>query len=144
MRSSFADVFALPPLHCRGGMNHSRRGCKGRGCIVGCASSGDFHRHERSDRSPLHDVRQPASLTAFAAACKRRIDVSRTKLLQRTRALGRAAWWSQTGSNRRPPACKAGALPTELWPRQRTETEDGRQITKASCASVVCHLPTVV
>ena len=26
-------------------------------------------------------------------------------------------WWSQTESNRRPPACKAGALPTELWPR---------------------------
>src|ERR1700757_4863123 len=30
-------------------------------------------------------------------------------------------WWSQTGSNRRPPACKAGALPTELWPLQKTE-----------------------
>src|SRR5262249_26455597 len=29
---------------------------------------------------------------------------------------GGAVWWSQTGSNRRPPACKAGALPTELWP----------------------------
>lgn len=27
-------------------------------------------------------------------------------------------WWSQTGSNRRPHACKARALPTELWPRQ--------------------------
>jgi hypothetical protein len=26
--------------------------------------------------------------------------------------------WSQPGSNRRPPACKAGALPTELWPRR--------------------------
>ena len=25
-------------------------------------------------------------------------------------------WWSQTESNRRHPACKAGALPTELWP----------------------------
>jgi hypothetical protein len=25
-------------------------------------------------------------------------------------------WWSQTGSNRRPQACKASALPTELWP----------------------------
>jgi hypothetical protein len=25
--------------------------------------------------------------------------------------------WSQSGSNRRPPACKAGALPAELWPR---------------------------
>jgi hypothetical protein len=31
--------------------------------------------------------------------------------------IGGAVWWSQTGSNRRPPACKAGALPTELWPR---------------------------
>jgi hypothetical protein len=30
---------------------------------------------------------------------------------------GRYRWWSQTESNRRPPACKAGALPTELWPR---------------------------
>jgi hypothetical protein len=30
----------------------------------------------------------------------------------------KARWWSQTGSNRRPPACKAGALPTELWPRR--------------------------
>ena len=27
-------------------------------------------------------------------------------------------WWSQAGSNRRPPACKAGALPAELWPRK--------------------------
>ena len=25
-------------------------------------------------------------------------------------------WWSQPGSNRRPQACKASALPTELWP----------------------------
>src|SRR6185503_14033885 len=31
-------------------------------------------------------------------------------------------WWSQTGSNRRPPACKAGALPTELWPRGISST----------------------
>jgi hypothetical protein len=30
-------------------------------------------------------------------------------------------WWSQTGSNRRPPACKAGALPTELWPLQGSD-----------------------
>src|SRR5689334_13923555 len=26
-------------------------------------------------------------------------------------------WWSQTGSNRRPLACHASALPAELWPR---------------------------
>jgi hypothetical protein len=29
---------------------------------------------------------------------------------------GSGSWWSQTGSNRRPHACKARALPTELWP----------------------------
>ena len=29
---------------------------------------------------------------------------------------GPKIWWSQAGSNRRPPACKAGALPAELWP----------------------------
>ena len=29
----------------------------------------------------------------------------------------RPCWWSQSGSNRRPPACKAGALPAELWPQ---------------------------
>ena len=28
-------------------------------------------------------------------------------------------WWSQAGSNRRPPACKAGALPAELWPQKK-------------------------
>src|SRR5437016_9410748 len=31
----------------------------------------------------------------------------------------REGWWSQTGSNRRPHACKARALPAELWPRTR-------------------------
>src|SRR5690242_7964187 len=28
-------------------------------------------------------------------------------------------WWSQAGSNRRPLACHASALPAELWPRQK-------------------------
>ena len=37
------------------------------------------------------------------------------------------AWWSQTGSNRRPHACKARALPTELWPR-RAEAKVGKRI----------------
>jgi hypothetical protein len=37
---------------------------------------------------------------------------------RRTCAPGsRNVWWSQTGSNRRPHACKARALPTELWPQ---------------------------
>ncbi len=32
---------------------------------------------------------------------------------------GQTAWWSRSDSNRRPPACKADALPTELLPRSR-------------------------
>ena len=30
---------------------------------------------------------------------------------------GAVRWWSLSGSNRRPPACKAGALPAELKPQ---------------------------
>ena len=33
-------------------------------------------------------------------------------------ALTYCIWWRMTGSNRRPPACKAGALPAELIPRR--------------------------
>ena len=40
-----------------------------------------------------------------------------------------SAKWSQPGSNRRPPACKAGALPTELWPRRRLSLTLGRAPT---------------
>ena len=36
-----------------------------------------------------------------------------------TTPLERQWWWSQSGSNRRPQACKASALPTELWPQCR-------------------------
>ncbi len=32
---------------------------------------------------------------------------------QRNHSLG-FSWWTWPGSNRRPPACKAGALPAEL------------------------------
>ncbi len=35
-------------------------------------------------------------------------------------------WWSQTGSNRRPDACKAPALPTELWPLKGLPRRAGR------------------
>ena len=48
-------------------------------------------------------------------------------------------WWSQTGSNRRPPACKAGALPTELWPREKQPPDTSRSISRAD----LCQLVTV-
>src|ERR1700753_482738 len=53
-----------------------------------------------------------------------RSDVSRTTLptkhfLNEKITGDQTIWWSQTGSNRRPHACKARALPAELWPRTR-------------------------
>src|SRR5215213_4175228 len=61
---------------------------------------------------PLHDVRYHVSAGSLAACRRTRIEF----LCERTRS---TAWWSQTGSNRRPHACKARALPTELWPHFR-------------------------
>src|SRR4051812_25838424 len=34
-------------------------------------------------------------------------------------------WWRRSGSNRRPPACKAGALPAELRPQRLPEPSHG-------------------
>lgn len=68
---------------------------------------------------------------------KMRSDVSRTILGARS-VDDQTIWWSQTGSNRRPHACKARALPAELWPRD--------QKTNAHSMSVVglgrLELPT--
>jgi hypothetical protein len=73
----------------------------------------------QADIAPLHPALRPHG--------ERAIVISRTSKARST------SWWSQTGSNRRPPACKAGALPTELWPLscrlkelslQRLEQED--------------------
>ena len=69
-----------------------------------------------SERSSLHDVRYHAP-PQFPRAFSSRESIVRTDriLFLRTSFLN-PDWWSQTGSNRRPPACKAGALPAELWP----------------------------
>lgn len=60
-----------------------------------------------------------------ARPCGQRLrsDVSRTIVLTPQHSEQgldlHSIWWSQTGSNRRPHACKARALPAELWPRTR-------------------------
>ena len=41
----------------------------------------------------------------------------------RTQRLPGRTWWRRTGSNRRPPACKAGALPAELRPQAKTHAK---------------------
>ncbi len=65
-------------------------------------------------RLPFEDRSTSPSPTALASS--RHLQT----LFHRKRRASCAAcghlWWSQTGSNRRPHACKARALPTELWP----------------------------
>ena len=60
--------------------------------------------------------RQSARLRSFSYAGHLRFVTPRGCA---TRSPKGEAWWSQTGSNRRPHACKARALPAELWPRTR-------------------------
>src|SRR6202008_4077400 len=56
----------------------------------------------------------------------RRIRDAREQILLDEPSQRPIRWWSQTGSNRRPPACKAAALPTELWPLvQRRQAQVG-------------------
>ena len=54
-------------------------------------------------------------------------------------------WWSLSGSNRRPPACKAGALPAELKPRQygtrthqRSKVKTSAPMTRSLNAGNLC------
>ena len=61
---------------------------------------------------PLHDFKQlgPSGPDRYAlgrAECLRTI----------CRSQRQHRWWRRTGLNRRPPACKAGALPAELIPQ---------------------------
>ncbi len=64
---------------------------------------------------PLHDVRYHARAVSLPASLPESATDGREFVFSANEQT--PAWWSQTGSNRRPPACKAGALPTELWPR---------------------------
>ena len=70
-----------------------------------------------SDRSPLYDVRNHACCSIRSGACETVLS-SRTGFDAHV-VRDTTIWWSQTGSNRRPHACKARALPAELWPRTR-------------------------
>jgi hypothetical protein len=82
---------------------------------------------DHPDMFPLHDVLEPAehfndarcALNVFSETC------FWTKQQQRVGAQRSSIWWSQTGSNRRPHACKARALPTELWPQSKRTRSKG-------------------
>ena len=74
----------------------------------------------------------PVPLKERQAAANCSFPIARSPLPVRTQpGTGIRIWWSQTGSNRRPDACKAPALPTELWPHIKgCPAEAGRYLPR--------------
>jgi hypothetical protein len=66
-------------------------------------------RIKQAEKPSLYDVERSGS------ACIRGCRAAKLALYVRRYSTGRN-WWSRSGSNRRPEACKATALPTELRP----------------------------
>ena len=77
------------------------------------------------DRSPLYDVRNHAIHVLVRTTD--RGTMFRGRLI--TAFGNQTIWWSQTGSNRRPHACKARALPAELWPRNQKTNASRRSLS---------------
>ena len=62
-----------------------------------------------------------------ASPCSPNLHLFRDDTAQPPKHGPKARPWRRTGSNRRPPACKAGALPTELRPHtQNTPQQQSR------------------
>src|SRR5690554_501864 len=79
--------------------------------------------YTRSDHHPLRERRARRRLFAATPENDAAREVNR--------------WWSQTGSNRRPPECKSGALPAELWPH--SEIAFARRTSSARTPAIVCR-----
>ena len=76
---------------------------------------------ETPDRPFLHDVNRRRGRPSL----RKHPQAPEGVFLMIARAADGAPWWSRTGSNRRPHACKARALPTELWPHE-DDSQKGR------------------
>src|SRR5215831_11355482 len=73
-----------------------------------------------SSANCLEDVEQELNRNQTLNQKSNQLSVCPTLVVSRLRwqtARASEVWWSWTESNRRPPACKAGALPTELQPQ---------------------------
>ena len=120
-RSSFAKRIIYNPHFLR---DYSRKSDERRNDPEIMKERATIAARSNSDRSPLYDVRNHA-YRVFGKDSECETMFSRT--IERTnQCLGnQTIWWSQTGSNRRPHACKARALPAELWPRNQKTNAQG-------------------
>ena len=104
----------------------------------------------RPDQFFLHNINADHPCRAEAIHSMRSRAQAADHRVVRGSALTRS-WWSQTESNRRHPACKAGALPTELWPHsirngakpRRAERPDQGGASKLLVGPGRLELPTL-
>ena len=91
----------------KNGTDHDATGCR---LLQAVAAT-----HVRA-RTISH-ARTPGTIPSSRCQTTRRQPIIRTAANKCSHGRDKATdWWSQSGSNRRPHACKARALPAELWP----------------------------
>jgi|SRR6266850_1749851 hypothetical protein len=121
-RSSFANKDHLQPAHLA--MNERRNDLEiVKGRAIACTIQPGSISSLRCQKSRMSHPGEDGSM---------RSDVFADDVLDVAASIFDFIWWSQTGSNRRPHACKARALPAELWPRN--------QKTNAFTSVVELHL----
>ena len=101
-----------------------------------------IERHPATNRIAAESEQIFSSRCHVEQAADRKPDRHKSWLLRMTSRHQRC-WWSRTGSNRRPPACKAGALPAELRPLDRvkmTNSCKGRRGHPFPSICACCHL----
>ncbi len=109
---------------------NSYMGCSGGWKEVSAGPTSDFYFARRYLLEPdLKAYEEPVKFFLYNVNCSQSCDWMQTCLIARRSSSPQGGstlektWWSQTESNRRHPACKAGALPTELWPRSGLSQE---------------------
>jgi hypothetical protein len=91
----------------------------------------------QTGKSRLHNVKYPNQVAWVTLAGSKLFSFPSFK-----RCLHQLRWWSRSGSNRRPEACKATALPTELRPRIKIRWWARNELNVRPHAYQACALTT--
>src|SRR3954466_11867467 len=76
----------------------------------------------KNSRSTSEQSRSQHQSSLVLRSSRFGVDLKEARIVQQC---ANNIWWRMTGSNRRPPACKAGALPAELIPQDLKSGGDG-------------------
>ena len=98
----------------------------------GPSARGSPSRERFACHYPPLSTHLPSVCPASPAACSR-TSLASPPLNHRAFAAASSHWWSWSGSNRRPPECKSGALPAELQPLMLSARSD--QLSASNPAS---------